>query len=151
MEWVRFSVNKQAINAKDLDIFYPKQMLNVHVSTTSILIVRTFSKPHLADYPWRNNMDGFLRLTHGFCLQRSSPVQAGPTGTCVYTASQTRLGGPIFTPRCFPKKTSCRGPSPKVHHTENRAYCLIPPVMLRSVAALIILKVSMEHYAISAT
>lgn len=70
-------------------------------------------------------MDGFLRLTHGFCLERSSPVQAGPTGTFVYTASQARLGGPIFTPRCFPKKTSCRGPSPKVHHTENRTYHLM--------------------------
>lgn len=70
-------------------------------------------------------MDGFLRLTHGFCLERSSTAQAGPTGTCVYTASQARLGGPIFTPRCFPKKTSCRGPSPKVHHTESHTYCLM--------------------------
>lgn len=90
-----------------------------------IPIACTFSRLHLADYPCRRNVDGFLRLTHGFCLERSSPVQAGPTGTCVYTASQARLGGPIFTPRCFPKKTSSRGPSPKVHHTENHTYRLM--------------------------
>ncbi|KAI4820624.1 hypothetical protein KUCAC02_028596, partial [Chaenocephalus aceratus] len=71
--------------------------------STSSLFMRVFVR----------NVDGFLRLTHAFCLERSSPVRAGPNGTCVYTASQARLGGPIFTPRCFPKKTSCRGPSPK--------------------------------------
>lgn len=87
-------------------------------------------------------MDGFLRLTHGFCLQRSSPVQAGPTGSYVYTASQTRLGGPIFTPRCFPKKTSCRGPSPEVDGTECRAHCLIPADMS---AARVIVNVGTEH------
>lgn len=95
-------------------------------------------------------MDGFLRLTHGFCLQRSSPVQAGLTGTYVYTASQTRLGGPIFTPRFFPKKTYCRGPSPKEHHTESHAYSFIP-LHAVSLAALVILRVSMKRYAISAT
>lgn len=42
---------KKTINAQNLGIFYPKQMLNIHVSSTSILIVSTFSKPHLADYP----------------------------------------------------------------------------------------------------
>lgn len=68
-------------------------------------------------------MDGFLRLTHGFCLEKSNSEQAGPPGTSVYTASQPRLGGPIFTPRCFPKKTSCRGPLPKVRHTENQTRC----------------------------
>lgn len=54
-------------------------------------------------------------------------MRPSPTGTSVYTASQARLGGPIFTPKCLPKKTSCRGPSHKVHHTENYTYCLIAP------------------------
>lgn len=65
-------------------------------------------------------MDRFLRLTLDFCLQRSSPARASSTQTCVYTVSQARLGGPIFTPRCFPKKTLLQRPlSPKVHHTKT--------------------------------
>lgn len=87
-----------------------------------------FSRLRLADYPRRRNVDGFLRLTHGFCLERSNSEQAGPPGTSVYTASQARLGGPIFTPRCFPKKTSSRGPLPEVkqlktiHSTSGSCY-----------------------------
>lgn len=76
-----------------------------------------------------------LRLTHAFCLQRSGPAWPGPTGTSVYTASPARLGGPIFTPRCLPKKTSCRGLSHKAHHTENHTFCLSPPPVRLHAAA----------------
>lgn len=80
-------------------------------------------------------MDGFLRLTHAFCLERSNSEQAGPPGTSVYTASQARLGGPIFTPRCFPKKTSSRGPLSKVQLSEKQpqssrlllSHCVLQP------------------------
>ena len=54
------------------------------------------------------------------------------TGTCVYTASQARLGGPILTPRCFPKKTSCRGPSLRyttlktIHTASFPLSCCVP-------------------------
>lgn len=65
-------------------------------------------------------MDGFLRLTHGFCLARSNSEQAEPPGTSVYIASQARLGGPIFTPRCFPKKTYSKDPLPKVKKNSEK-------------------------------
>ena len=116
-------------------------------------IAWTFSRPHLADYPWRRNMDGFLRLTHGFCLERSSPEQAGPTGSCVYTASQARLGGPIFTPGAFQRKPPAEAPrlrytTQKTIHTASCSCCRV--ACFSSPLIRIIQKLSIGHYGRSA-